>query len=378
MSDAKLAEGYREMNELVLPNSFIENVVLTFNAAVRAMRESVYAEARAQHYSGLIGKTLTEMNGGIPAKQAASTLDFVRTELGSRYDKLKDQAWSNILRSTQVLSKLSSTAQRRLEAEFENIKHLEFSISNIQGFLLGLVESQGEIQLGMACDVFDQITRYYSDNTVYYRGWKSNDKHRTCGIRIKGTRFILPGHRADSWRKEPSWDTQQLLRDFDKVFAMLDGKQEPTFGLADLFRTSFDTLRTSKRMSTDYFDVRYYKGMGTIHFFPRDVKLIDRLNRMVGRHRQWLPPEGEAVPEGFWLQYDQAEQLDKEVRVEVAKQHRSSWDNPFWKLSRGRTDGESYSAEACIDAALASVQERHGISIGVLEASKQMPLLLAA
>ena len=378
MSDAKLAEGYREMNELVLPNSFIENAVLTFNAAVRAMRESVHAEARAQHYSGLIGKTLTEMNGNIPAKEAASTLDFVRTELGNRYDKLKDQAWSNILRSTQVLSKLSSAAQKRLEAEFENIKHLEFSTGNIQGFLLGLVESQGEIQLGMVCDVFDQITRYYTDNTVYYRGWKSNDKHRTCGIRIKGTRFILPGHRADSWRNEPSWDSLQLLRDFDKVFALLDGKQEPDFGLARLFETSFNMLRTSKRMSTDYFDVRYFKGMGTIHFYPRNVKLIDRLNRMVGRHRQWLPPEGESVPEGFWLQYDQAEQLDKEVRAEVAKQRLSGWQDPFWRLSRGRTDGESSGAEASIDAALASVQDRHGISIGVLEAKQQMPLLLAA
>jgi hypothetical protein len=378
MSSDRLAEGYQEMNELVLPNTLIENAVLTFNAAVRAMRESVQAEARAQHYSNLIGKTLTEMNGNVPARDAASTLDFVRTELGKRYDKLKNQAWSNILRSTDVLSKLSSAAQGRLEAEFESIKQLEFSVSNIRGFLLGLVESQGEIQLGMACDVFDQITRYYSDNTVYYRGWKSNDKHRTCGIRIKGTRFILPGHRTDSWRDEPSWGSLQLLRDFDKVFAMLDGKQEPEYGLTRLFQTSFNLLRTSKRMSTDYFDVRYFKGMGTIHFYPRDVKLIDRLNRLVGHHRQWLPPEGEAVPEAFWLQYDQAEKLDKEVREEVARQHRSSWDNPFWKLSRGRADGESDSAEASIDAVLASVQERHGISIGVLEASKQMPLLLAA
>jgi hypothetical protein len=137
-------------------------------------------------------------------------------------------------------------------------------------------------------------------------------------------------------------------------------------------------LRTSKRMSTDYFDVRYFKGMGTIHFYPRNVKLIDRLNRMVGRHRQWLPPEGESVPEGFWLQYDQAEQLDKEVRAEVAKQRSSGWQDPFWRLSRGWTDGESSGAEASIDAALTSVQDRHGISIGVLEAKQQMPLLLAA
>ena len=51
--------------------------------------------------------------------------------------------------------------------------------------------------------------------------------------------------------KRQSWDSLQLLRDFDKVFALLDGKQEPDFGLARLFETSFNMLRTSKRMSTD-------------------------------------------------------------------------------------------------------------------------------
>lgn len=378
MTASGLVDDYREMNDLVLPGSFIENAVLAFNAAVRAMRDSVQSEARAQHYAGLLGRTMGERNGTSIENESASTLDFVRTQLGERYDTLKDQAWSNILRSTQVLSKLSSAAQRRIEAEFQNIKHLEFSVCNIQGFLLGLVENQGQIQLGMALDVFDLFTRYHSDNTVYYRGWKSNDKHRTTGIRLKASRIILPGHRDDGWRSSLSWESMQTLRDIDKVFAMLDGKQESSLGLAHLFDTQFNQLRTTKRMTTDYFDVRYYKGIGTIHFYPRDVKLIDRLNRLVGKHRQWLPPEGEQVPEAFWLQFDQAEKLDKEVRVEVAKARRSHWDDPFYRLSRQGSDEERNAAEESIDAALASVQDRHGIRIGTLESAQQMPLLLAA
>lgn len=285
MTASGLADDYRDMNDLALPGSFIENAVLAFNAAVRAMRNSVQSEARAQHYAGLLGRTMGERNGTSVEQESESTLDFVRTQLGERYDKLKDKAWSNILRSTQVLSKLSSAAQRRIEAEFENIKHLEFSVSNIQGFLLGLVENQGQIQLGMALDVFDLFTRYHTDNTVYYRGWVSNNKHRTTGIRLKASRIILPGHKQ--WYGHSiSWESMQTLRDIDKVFAMLDGKHESEYGLADLFDQEFDQMKTSKRMTTDYFDVRYYKGIGTIHFYPRDVKLIDRLNRLVGKHRQ--------------------------------------------------------------------------------------------
>jgi hypothetical protein len=93
------------------------------------------------------------------------------------------------------------------------------------------VESQGKIQIDMACDVFDLITKYHTDNTVFYKGWKSNDKHRTCGMQVKTTRFILPGHQTESWQSNVSWGSEQLLLDFDKVFAMLDGKLAPVAGL---------------------------------------------------------------------------------------------------------------------------------------------------
>lgn len=387
MTAAGLMGDYREMNEVALPASFIENSVLVFNAAVSAMKDAIKAEARANHYSALIGKTLAEMGGeGSAAKRP--NVDFVRTQIGKCYDDLKDRAWSNVLRSTEVLDRLSSSAQKRLESEFESIKRMEFTEAGIRGFLLGLVEKQGDIQIGMACDVFDLITTYYTDNTVYYRGWKSNDKHRTMGIRIKGTRFVLPGHKAENWRDSASWDTMQMLRDFDKVFRMLDGKAAPgvgpdgrpeaDFGLAHLFETQFGELKQAKRMSTDYFDVRYFKGIGTIHFYPRGTKLMDRLNRLVGRHREWLPPEGERVPEAFWLQFDQSEKLDAEFRAEVAKQRLSACRDPLWHLSRKHHDDERAQAEAGMDAVMTAVQERHGIRLDALEAPRQTPLLLAA
>lgn len=64
-----------------------------------------------------------------------------------------------------------------------------------------------------------------------------------------------------------------------------------------VFETSFNMLRQSKRMSTDYFDVRYFKGMGTIHFYPRNVKLIDRLNRAGRPPSSMAVTRGESVPE---------------------------------------------------------------------------------
>lgn len=365
MTSESLAGDYREAAELALPNSLVENSVATFNASVRAMREAVCTEARAQYYANLLGDTMAARNGDAGRTVTNDSVEYVRNTIGKRYIELKDRAWAGILRSANVTSHLSSAAQKRVEREFEEIKQLEFTVLSIYGFLCGIVESQGKIQIDMACDVFDIITKYHTDNTVFYKGWKSNDKHRTCGMRIKTTRFILPGHPTESWRSNVSWDSEQLLRDFDKVFAMLDGKLAPVTGLSDLFRSSFQQLRHGNRLSGSYFDVRYYPGAGTIHFFPSSKTLIDRLNLLVGRHRQWLPPVEACVSEAFWLQYESADKFDKEIRAEIDKRAKgeNTWNHPLYSLYRSGSDELKTKSETVIADAISAVLERHGINV---------------
>lgn len=353
-----LAGDYREPQAVALPNSLIENSVITFNAAVRAMRETVRYEARARHYAALIGETMAVRNGEGSSSKEDSTADWVKSEVASRYDTLKDRAWASMLRSANVAERLSSAAQKRVESEFEGIKKLEYTKANVYGFLCGLVGSQGKIQNDMICDCFDLIGKYHSENVVYALGWKSNSRHRTCAMRIKTTRFILPGHGNNGWNNGLSWDSEKLLADFDKCFALLDGKAQPEASLVQVFRENFRGLCDGGRFSSSYFDCRYYPGIGTIHFFPRRHDLIDRLNRVVGMQRQWLPEAGTSTPEGFWEQWERAEQFDKEVRKEVAKKKRSWWDNPFSNLNN---DERKTSAMNEIGEAICTVLERHGI-----------------
>lgn len=373
--------AYEEAQSLALPSSFIENLVTAFKAAVEATRQSVIAEARANYYCRILGQTYAVVRGeeGAKGDKLQSSKEWVRSELGKRYDDIKDRAWTGILNSTQVQGKLSSAAQRRLETEFKQIKSLDFTCENIYGFLLGLVEKQGEIQIGMACDVFDEIVRYHSEgNGVWYMGWKSNDKHRTCGMRIKTTRFVIPGHKG-AFRDSLNWDSEKQLSDFDKVFAMVDGKQAPDYGLVQAFRDHFKALRDGERVQTSYFDVRYYPGRGTIHFFPRDQKLVDRFNRLVGRHRQWLPPEGAKVSEAFWLQYQDAEKFDTAFRAEVAKSKTSRWGDPYWKVRHG-DEREREEARNTLVTSMQTVLERRGINPDALleqNASPQLMLLAA-
>lgn len=364
--DPELDLDLQGAQEVMLPNSDIVNAVRAFNAAWAVTQKAVIARAQANRYQAMLGHTLTGLGGkhdSLHELRQEAGVAYVRRTLKVEYDEMKDRAWANVLRSTEVLTKTSNQVQRSLEREFEKVKQLSFTVKNIYGFLLGLAQNSGQIQIDMACEVFDSITRYRSDNTVYYMGWKSNDRHRTAGMRIKTKRFVLPEFEGHA--NGLCWDEEAKLGDLDKVFAMLDGKREPEVSLVQVFRDEIARLRAGERVSASYFDVRYYPGRGTIHFFARSQALVDRLNLLVGRQRQWLPPVDANVNPAFWEQYQRAELFDKAVRQRVRALQTKNPDlkyvHPF--LEAASTAENAAPALELIGDGLAVVLEEHGVSL---------------
>jgi hypothetical protein len=382
MNSAGPSSGFKEFNDVAIHQGMIDNTVVAFNAAVKAAREMVFATARSRYYKGLLGSTMASFKetGGVNAKaEVKANLDTVRKELQEVYEDLRDRAWTQMLHSTQVKSRLSSKAARRLEAEFENVKQLEFTAANIYGFIVGLINKSAEINIQMLCDVFDSITKYHSENRIYFKGWKSNDKHRSAAFKVKNTRFILPG---SSGSYSPDYETRSLLRDFDMVFAQLDGKSAPDVSLEYIFTQHFEELKRGERVSSSYFSLRIYPGASTLHFFPTNKKLIDRFNRAVGKHRKWLPEEHETVPEAFWLQYDKAEIFAAEFQSEISKKNKSrSWWNSIESDISSNDTERAQIAMAALDEAIDTVLLSHGINLSnMIEAQParlQLPLLAA-
>ncbi|PKY11749.1 hypothetical protein B1757_02865 [Acidithiobacillus marinus] len=311
---------YDPLQELSIPTNVIQNAVKAFDCAWAAQKEAIIMEARVSHYRRMLGKSLREMQRETShpddINPAPKSKRGIHGALNTAYEDLKDRGWSYVIRSTEVNKMTSTKVQQDLESRFESVKKMDFTVGNIYGFLQGLAMSKGDIQLDMACEIFDQITKYHSDNTVYYMGWKSNDKHRMAGMRIRANRFILPGFSMDSWQRSLGYYARKILEDIDKVFAMLDGKDCPRYGLIDAFEGQLSDLRGGQRVKTDYFDIRFYPGIGTIHFFPNNEKIMDRLNVMVGLRRQWIPENATPEQENpFWKQYREAEKFNKGLRL---------------------------------------------------------------
>lgn len=380
----RLTEDYREEHQVLVPATVVENHVLAFDAAVKAMRESVMAEAKADRYAALIGMTMAEMLNELSPKKSECSSAWIRARVEERYGHLKDRAWANLLRSSKVEQHLSSNARKRLDSIFSTeIATLEFTVENVNGFLTGLLENQGTIIRQMACDVFDLIVRWHTDNCVFYKGWSSNDRHRTCGMRLKKTRFVIPGNTNFAGSRNLSYDAERRLADFDRVMSMLDGKEKPEFGLVDAFRTRLDDLCSGERVSCSYMDVRYYPRASTIHFFPRSQELMDKLNRLVGEYRQWLPPHAEQASEAFMRQFNDADRFDKKMREEVERKCRKE-SGGIGRRYGGRFDSplrgvfskdDSQTAHEAIYEALTVAHSAHGIHVDYQLQHKQQDAL---
>jgi hypothetical protein len=309
---------YQDKQELAIKGSTISNAVIVFNTAVSMAKKAAIAQEEANYYARLLGKPLNQMN-----EQESVKPDNLINSFNATYDDLKKRAWTNVLNSTEFRKHLSSKAYEKLSADFEQVSKLSFTESNIRAFLIGLIQGKSEMNMQMLLDCFDEITKYHHENRAYYRGWKSNTKHKEQAYRVQMTRFILPvnGYRYDNFL---DCSMKRKLADLDKVFAMLDGRyisdqkekddQDPYISLEFVFDNMFSLLKSGERVSTDYFDIRYYHGAGTIHFYPTNKSLIDRLNRMVGKHRQWLPQDEKQAGKEFWKQYDKAEQVTKNMQ----------------------------------------------------------------
>src|SRR5690606_23832523 len=134
------------------------------------------------------------------------------------------------------------------------------------------------------------------------------------------------------------------------------------------------------RLSSDYFDVRFYGGRGTIHFFPRSLEVIERLNRTVGKYRQWLPPSDEQANADFHAQYDKAEKFHSEILQAYGKMggNRRGYYG-FRSLMHLTSENEECrrEAEAALCEAMDQVLERHGLHPQEKLTDADFPLLTA-
>lgn len=355
-------------NALALPGNFIQDTCFRFEQAVAAARRASEAIAISDHLSAGLGVTLEEMQtkgvGSDFREVSGSIREAANNDFKVRYDDLKKRAWAQILRSTLLTDKLSNQARRKVEASSQEIYNLEFNAANIHGFLSGVAQSLGDIYQEMILMLFDSIIERSSDNAVFYRSWKSNQKHR-IGMRLRKTRFILPRFRV-GFSNNLDYEDERFLADIDKAFHYLHGGVGEFDGLVQACRKN--PLGTGERFSSRYFEFRHYKA-GTMHFYPKSEEVMNKLNRFVGRLRNWLPGDMEEANSDFKKQYEKGESFTEEYLAACRKARTSYYDrdNQAYKLLRsvqGKDFGEGTPELDRLEQAIDLIHEKHGLHCG--------------
>jgi len=346
---------------LALPGNFIKDTHHRFRIAVEAARKAAEAAAIAAHTKADLGVSLEMMQAkGVDNQHRDPTRpirDAANENFLPSYVELKRIAWAQIIRSTLLTNKLSNQAQKRVEAEAETMYSMEFSIANIHGFLAGVLHSMGDIYRNMVCDLFDTIIGRSNENLVFYRSWKSNEKHRV-GMRIRRSRFIIPHMEADT-KRGFAYSSEQLLADIDKVFGYLHGISGPYAGLVDASQKHH--VASAERIESEFFDFRFYEGTGTLHVYPRSAAVIEKINRFVGRERQWLPGDMNEANADFHTQYEKAEAFSKPY---TARQSKSRLSYALQRVQEGDCSSEYVSQVRTLEAAIDEELASRGLHIG--------------
>lgn len=344
------------LSALALPMNFIERVTMDYTMAVNAAKVNAEASAIYMAADLRLGHTFAELQSkGLTSDSRPAQIDLsetIRSSLESSMSCLREKAWTQVLKSTELLSKLSTAGRKTVDSQFAAISLLEFNQANILGFIAGLEQSQGDIAKEMCLALFDQIMERDSDNCVFFKSWKSNQKHKALGMRVKKSRFILPLSKYYYDRyKSFGCDADSALNDMDRVFDFLAGpaNEEETAlrksqSLKSVLNREFRTLMDGGRVDTRYLSVRYYPGVGTFHFYPNDEAIIEKLNLYVGRIRQWLPPDMDMANEDFKKQFEKAESLQDSFAKALRKRRPRGTDGSLAytvnHLDKGdRTDG---------------------------------------
>ncbi|MBV7542170.1 DUF4942 domain-containing protein [Acidovorax sp. sic0104] len=375
---ARCPEGPGEVdpdvcNALALPNNFAGDACFRFEQAVAAARRASESMAVADHLARGLGLTLEEMQakglGGDFREMALPIREVATEDFCKRYKELKKRAWASVLRSSLLSDKLSNLARKKLEASAAHIYDLAFTEANIHGLFRGVVEAMPNIFEEMMVQLFDTIIGRNNDNVVFYKSFKSNDKHR-IGMRLRKTRFILP--RMKTSFKTLDYEAQAILGDIDKCFHYLHGGTGEYDGIVASLNKG---LATGASVDTRYFRYRWFAGAQTIHVSARNPEVMERLNRFVGRLRQWLPGDMAEANDDFRKQYETAEALKDEYEKSLSAQRATTGTRLTSLMSseitysalrqaQGREeDGDSIKLQRLAQA-MEVVHESHGLQCG--------------
>lgn len=234
-------------------------------------------------------------------------------DINSDIERIRCQYWQAILKTEDFAKKLTQHGRQQLQKQISASASLEINLTNIQMLLMAVAQNSGNILLDSCINLFERITKHhqnsFSSNIHYYSGWKSNDAYKV------NRKFILPfgglwgpfsgsdmgyqyyNYSADSelrfeWVES---SVKEFVQDLIKMLQLIDPSVSSEFSTVKLGEFENETVRFKMF------------GKGTVHFWIKDLELLEKFNVLCGQHFNWIPQDEEIRSNPEAKQYMQQE-----------------------------------------------------------------------
>jgi hypothetical protein len=262
----------------LMPYNFIRDLVNRYVAAVKIFDEQLNTARRmneltSQFYKSSVAMSVSKENEPI--------------ERGRFKKDLQKSAWNFIFNKMDMNRIATKGLQEDINKFVEQQTQIPFTMRNVYR-MLDIVIATTEQRMDKALlEVFDKVTKHYSDNRFNVEGWKTNSHY------VLNRKFIMPNVVTMSWSshlRTNHYGWADPVNDLYKALCFLTGK--PYEGGYDPFGNFLDSNKVEPGTLNQwgFFEFRAFKK-GTVHFTFLDEDVWAMFNQRIAKINGFPLPE---------------------------------------------------------------------------------------
>lgn len=245
-------------------------------------------------------------------------------EINEDIERLRRQYWTAILKTDEFSQNLTGHGREQLQKQLDGAKGLEITYSNIEMLLMAVAQNSSNILMDSCLNMFERITQYhnneFSTNIHYFNGWNSNSAFKI------NPKFIMPltdrfssgfssedmgaGYKYLNYDRvdfieyqKVTWSVREFITDLIKMLKLIDASVTDDFRLIKLGEYETDKIR-----------FKMFKK-GTVHFWFKDLDLLEKFNVMCGQQYNWLPTDEEIKQHETARKFMKEQKFDRYLKV---------------------------------------------------------------
>ena len=196
-----------------------------------------------------------------------------RDSIEEVFRSMDGRYWADALDLTKLSTIMDAKAMKVFRDSLGTKEMPEFTMDNVEATFLEMYQSRDEMFSRGCWEVFRSIKP---------GRWVSNDKEPYS---IPKGRIVLEWwFESSKWSTYPrtNYSKSDTIKDVDRIFRVLDGKQPHPRGFESELNDFFKNNPTD-RFENEYFKVRAFAN-GNAHIWFRRGDLVDKLNGVIAEY----------------------------------------------------------------------------------------------